>query len=61
MDLPRRRPGCRFGDPATQFGPGSFVQPLRMALASLPSLIAIRRRIARGRSAMVRAVTALLT
>ncbi len=50
-----------FGDPATQYGPASFVEPLRRLLAGLPSTTSLLRRLARGRDAAVRVVTALVT
>jgi hydrogenase-4 component B len=49
-----------FGDPVTQYGPASFVEPLQRALTFLPSSAAIRRHLVLWRDAVVRAATALV-
>jgi hydrogenase-4 component B len=53
-------PWLPFGDPATQSGPASFVEPLRGVLARLPSTAATRNSLVRWRNAVVRVVTALV-
>ena len=53
-------PWLPFGDPATQSGPASFVEPLRGVLARLPSTAATRSSLVRWRDAVVRVVTALV-
>ena len=49
-----------FGDPATQYGPASFVEPLQRVVAMPPLLAAIRRGLIRCRAALLRAATALV-
>ncbi len=51
-------PWLPFGDPATQSGPASFVEPLRGVLARLPSTAARRNSLVRWRDTVVRVVTA---
>lgn len=53
-------PWLPFGDPATQSGPASFVEPLRGVLARLPSTAATRNSLVRWRDTVVRVVTALV-
>ena len=53
-------PWLPFGDPATQSGPASFVEPLRGVLARLPSTAATRNSLVRWRNTVVRVVTALV-
>ena len=53
-------PWLPFGDPATQSGPASFVEPLRGVLARLPSTAATRDSLVRWRDTVVRVVTALV-
>ena len=53
-------PWLPFGDPATQAGPASFVEPLRGVLARLPSTAATRNSLVRWRDTVVRVVTALV-
>ncbi len=54
-------PWLPFGDPATQSGPASFVEPLRGVVALLPSTAATRSRLVRWRDAVVRIAAALVT
>ncbi len=49
-----------FGDPATQYGPASFTEPLRRSLPALPSIDPVRRPLVRCRDAMLRAATTLI-
>jgi formate hydrogenlyase subunit 3/multisubunit Na+/H+ antiporter MnhD subunit len=49
-----------FGDPATQYGSASFVEPLQRVVAMPPPLAAIRRGLIRCRDALLRAATALV-
>lgn len=49
-----------FGDPATQYGPASFVEPLQRVLRLLPSFAAIRRPLVRCRDAVLRVAAALV-
>ncbi len=53
-------PWLPFGDPATQFGPASFIEPLRRALMFLPPILAVRRHLVRWGEAMLRVANALL-
>ena len=70
-DEPRREPAWTggfaappswlpFGDPATQYGPASFVEPLRRMLVSLPSAASPLHRLARCRDAVLRAAAAIM-
>jgi hydrogenase-4 component B len=54
-------PWLPFGDPATQFGPASFSDPLQRTLALLPSATATRSRLVRWRASVQRAASALVT
>jgi len=49
-----------FGDPATQYGPASFVEPLQRVAAMLPPLAASRRGLIRCRDAVLRTATTLV-
>ncbi|MGC1411185.1 MAG: proton-conducting transporter membrane subunit [Acetobacteraceae bacterium] len=53
-------PWLPFGDPATQSGPASFVEPLRDAVALLPSMVQTQNRLVRWRDAVVRAAATLV-
>ena len=44
---PRRRAWLPFGDPATQYSPASFVEPLQRVVALLPPMATIRHRLVR--------------
>ena len=54
-------PWLPFGDPATQFGPASFIEPLRRLLALLPSAVAMRNRLVRWRDSLLRVAATLVT
>jgi hydrogenase-4 component B len=54
-------PWLPFGDPATQFGPASFIEPLRRLLALLPSAVAMRNRLVRWRDSLLHVAAALVT
>jgi hypothetical protein len=47
-----------FGDPGTQYGPGSFTEALRRVLALPPAIVAIHDRIGRCRDAVLRVAAA---
>ena len=49
-----------FGDPATQYGPGSFTEALRRVLALLPAIATIHDRIGRWRETGLRVAAALV-
>jgi formate hydrogenlyase subunit 3/multisubunit Na+/H+ antiporter MnhD subunit len=49
-----------FGDPATQYGPASFVEPLRRMRASPPWAASPLHRLARCRDAVLRATAAIM-
>ncbi len=53
-------PWLPFGDPATQYGPASFVAPLRRMLALLPSAMSPLHRLRRCRDAVLRAAAAVM-
>jgi formate hydrogenlyase subunit 3/multisubunit Na+/H+ antiporter MnhD subunit len=53
-------PWLPFGDPATQFGPGSFTEPLQRVIAMLPSTAAMISRLNRCRDMVMRFATALV-
>lgn len=54
-------PWLPFGDPATQFGPVSFTEPLQRVLALLPSIEPIRHQLVRCRATVLRVTSALVT
>jgi hypothetical protein len=54
-------PWLPFGDPATQFGPASFTEPLRRLLALLPSAMVMRNRLVRWRDSLLRVAATLVT
>jgi NADH:ubiquinone oxidoreductase subunit 5 (subunit L)/multisubunit Na+/H+ antiporter MnhA subunit len=49
-----------FGDPATQYGPASFVEPLQRIVALWPSMQALQHRLNRWRDAVLRVATTLV-
>jgi hydrogenase-4 component B len=49
-----------FGDPATQYGPGSFTEALRRMLALPPAIVTIHDRISRYGDAVLRVAAALV-
>ena len=49
-----------FGDPATQYGPGSFTEALQRVLVLPPAIVAIHDRIRRCRDAVLRVAAALV-
>jgi hydrogenase-4 component B len=53
-------PWLPFGDPTTQYGPASFVEPLRRMLAPLPSASSSLHRLGRCRDAVLRAAAAVM-
>jgi hydrogenase-4 component B len=53
-------PWLPFGDPATQYGPASFVEPLQRVLVLPPPIAVFQRRLVRCRDAVQRAATALV-